>query len=189
MVGMALAALFWAVTPASAATGPDGFTILHADAGNIAHTCHVLGTGLDKKGNTAEAVICVDIITGGGESGYQATGEIETYCQLSNGSYTQCPFISVQSFFSNGSSGPVFGDWACTSSCSSNGRNYLYIHTIDYTSASCTTNSANDVWTTAQEYTEIQLYNSGGGLNTFTVGAHAANDGPDYTTGHYWICP
>ena len=189
-VGMALAALFWTVTPASAATGPYGFTILHADAGNGAHTCHILGYGFDKNGNSAEAIICVDIDTGGGSYGYQATGAIETYCQLSNGADTQCPFILVEGFFSNASSGPAYSSWSCvTSSCSSSGRNYLYVHTTDYSSASCTTNSANNVWSTAEGNTEIQLYNSGGGLETFYVSDHAANDGNDYSTGHYWICP
>jgi len=51
-----------AMTPASAATGTDGFTILYASQGNIAHHCEVIGS--DSYGS--EAIVCVDILTGTG---------------------------------------------------------------------------------------------------------------------------
>lgn len=190
---MAAAALFASVMPASAATGPDGFTILHADAGNIAHHCEVLGTGWDMYDNEVSAIVCVDIDTGGGESGYHATGAIEAYCEGHNSNGTTfdsaCPIITIDGFLANGSSGAANASWSCNDNCSNGGRNYLYTETINYTDGSCTTHSVNDVWSTATAGTKIWLFSQTGSWLTYSVGADGANDGTGYTTGHYWICP
>ena len=77
---MAIAALLAGIMPASAATGPDGFTILYADSANIVHQCGVVVT------NSAgyEGVVCVDINTYADSSGYYATGAVEVICQHGN---------------------------------------------------------------------------------------------------------
>ena len=192
-VVMAVAALFASVTPASAATGPDGFIILHADAGNTAHHCEELGSGLDQYGNLAAAYVCVDIDTSATDTGYRATGAIEAWCySYANGStgfYTPCPEIYVHGFFANASSGAANFSWSCDGNCLSTGRNIIYSTSINYTNANCTSNAVNDVWTALTGNTTISLFNSNSSFATYSIAAYGANDGTGYSSGHYWVCP
>jgi hypothetical protein len=189
---MAATALFSGALPASAATGPDGFTILHADAGNIAHQCRMLGTGYDARGDFTDADVCVDIDTSGGESGYRATGAVEAYCETYEDGTTfdaPCPKITIDGVFANGSTGAAKATWSCDDNCSSDARNILYTESINYTSANCEGNPVNDVWSEAAGGTSITLFTSVGSFVTYTVAADGANDGTADSTGHYWICP
>jgi hypothetical protein len=191
-VVMAVAALFASVTPASAATGPYGFTILHADAGNIAHHCEFLGSGLDEYHNGTAAYVCVDIDTSGTDTGYRATGAIEAWCYAEydgTGFYTPCPSIYVHGFFANASSGAANFSWSCDGNCLSTGRNIIYSTSINYTNANCTSNAVNDVWTALTGNTTISLFTSSGSFVTYSIAAYGANDGTGYSSGHYWVCP
>ena len=189
-VVMAAVALFGSVTPASAATGPYGFTILHADAGNGAHHCGVLATGIDTgTGTVVEAIVCVDIDTSGSGSVYRATGAIEAFCSIPNGATVRCGSISVHAFFANASSGAADFNWSCSGSSCSTGRNIIYGSSVNYNGTSnCTSNPANDVWTTALGNTSIELPNTSD-LVVGTVWPAIYNDGTGYSSGHYWVCP
>ncbi len=181
---LAVAALLGSVMPASAATGPDGFTILYADSGNIVHHCEVLGTD----GTDQQAVVCVDIVTGETSDGYYAEGEVEAYCQTTGGVTIQCHGIYLDGLFANaGSSGYA----ATTEGCSDisgpacpTGRLVLSIWSYDYTSGQdCTTTSTHDVWDEVVGDTDITTYNG-----SYEVELTGANDGSSYTSGHYWVC-
>jgi hypothetical protein len=68
--------------PASATTGTDGFTILHAGYGDSAHVCGVVGSD-----DGYQAVVCADIITSEvTPTDYYAYGQIWAYCQKGSGS-------------------------------------------------------------------------------------------------------
>jgi hypothetical protein len=190
-VVMAVAALFASVTPANAATGPYGFTILHADAGNEAHHCEALGPGLDVHDNDSEAYVCVDIDTSATDTGYRATGAIEAWCYADpdGGFYTACPEIHVNGFFANASSGASNFSWSCDGNCLSTGRNIIYSTSINYTDANCTSNAVNQVWTALTGSTSISLFTQIGSFATYSIAADGANDGTGYSSGHYWICP
>jgi hypothetical protein len=181
---LALAALLGSVLPATAATGPDGFTILDADSGNVAHHCEVLGTN----GNGVQAVVCVDIDTYGDSSGYYATGAIEAYCQDGSASYlVACSYIHIDGIFANQDSGATTAGYTCNGDCPS-GRKILYVTTYDYTGgANCTSSSGHDVWTEAAGDTVMDTPDIG----SWSIGTayHTANDGSNYSSGHYWVCP
>jgi hypothetical protein len=187
---MAVAALCSSALPASAATGPYGFTILHADAGNIAHHCEKLGQGYDQHHNLTDAIVCVDIDTSGGETGYQATGAVEAYCEINGNAadLTPCPGVTIEGSFANASSGAAVATFGCEYNCGSV-RNILYVETIHYTNASCTSSAVNQVWTQAEGLTEIDLYSGSGDWLPFTIASNGSNDGSTYSSGHYWICP
>lgn len=75
-----------------AETGLNGFTILHATAGQIAHECAVEGYSNDR---TQEAVICVDLMMDNTVNGYGAYGQIEAYCQTPAGVALTCKEIVI----------------------------------------------------------------------------------------------
>ena len=168
-----------AVSPASAATGTDGFTILYASQGNIAHHCEVIGS--DSYGS--EAIVCVDILTGTGSTYYWSRGQIEAFC-YKNGVTEQCAQVDTEGTWANGAgANSGMGQWVCGhqfGACST-GRNYLTSRVLYYSSASgCSseTNSTYDVWTVATQGTEIELPVSGKWVYL----------GSNYSTGHYWVC-
>jgi hypothetical protein len=179
---LALAALLGSVMPASAATGPDGFTILYADSGNLVHHCEVIGTDAD---DDQQAVICVDIDTHVTAEGYQATGEVEGYCQNKNtGVALACQDMTLDGVYANASSGAVDNEYVCNDGGCPAGRVVLPITTFDYSTANCTTSSANDVWDEVLGNTEITT--SSGDYLLLLTGP--SNDGTSYTSGHFWIC-
>ena len=190
-VVMAVAALFGSVLPASAATGPYGFTILHADAGNFAHHCEELGQGYDQYHNLTDAIVCVDIDTSGGDTGYRATGAVEAYCEIGGNAadLTPCPMVAIDGSFANASSGAAHATFYCEDNCSGSVRNILYTETIPYTNANCTSAAVNQVWSQALGDTEIALYSGMGDWLPRSVGSDGSNDGSTYSSGHYWICP
>src|ERR1700730_2373112 len=168
-----------AVSPASAATGTDGFTILYASQGNIAHHCEVIGS--DSYGS--EAIVCVDILTGTGSTYYWSRAQIEAFC-YKNGVTEQCAQVDVTGTWANGSvKNYGMGQWVCGhqfGACAT-GRNNVISAALYYSSASgCSseTNSTYDVWTVATQGTEIEL----------PVSAKWVYLGSNYSTGHYWVC-
>lgn len=175
-VGMIMSA----ITPASAATGTDGFTILYAGEGNVAHHCEVIGS--DSYGS--EAIVCVDILTGTESTDYWAHGQIEAFCQK-NGVTEQCAQVDVTGTWANGAGEDSgMGTWVCGhqfGACST-GRNYLTSSTMYYSSASgCSSepNSIYDVWTVATTVEfRIELPVSDSWIYL----------GSNYSTGHYYVC-
>ncbi len=168
-----------AITPASAATGTDGFTILYAGEGNIAHHCEIIGSDTD--GN--EGIVCVDILTGTGSTYYWAKAQIEAFC-YNNSQPVQCAQVDVTGTFANGAGQPSgIGQWVCGhqyGACST-GRNYVSGVTNYYSSASgCSSqpNSMYDVWTVAYTGTRIELPKS----------AKWVYIPSNYSTGHYYVC-
>jgi hypothetical protein len=180
---MAIAVLLAGILPASAATGPDGFTILYADSDNIVHQCGVIGA------NTYgyEAVVCVDINTYADSSGYYATGAVEAYCQHGSPEVTTaCQNIHIDGVLANQDSGATTNSYTCAGDCGG-GRAILYVATYTYTGGhDCTSSWGHDVWAEAAGSTTIDLPVYG----EFSVGdSHFANDNGTHSTGHYWVCP
>src|ERR1043165_4069124 len=93
--------------PASAATAPDGTPILNAGSStnNVAHHCESLG----QSPGFYQAIVCVDINTTSGSTGYSATGAVEAFCQDVNPDHihqtVQCKQIVIDGIFANATSG------------------------------------------------------------------------------------
>jgi hypothetical protein len=180
---------------ASAATGTGGITILYAGEGNTAHTCNVIGSA-----DGYQAVICADIYTGEGDTQYWAEGKVEAFCQQGSGSTAvtvRCAHVDMAGRLSSatGNENPV-GQWVCGhqyGACST-GRNVIETKSFAYSSASgCASNpdSQYDLWMIAvgnsetASPTSIELPVSD---KTVYLGVGNANDGPNESTGHYYIC-
>jgi hypothetical protein len=193
-IAMAVAACSAFTTSANAATGTDGFTIIHAsDYANgttVVHECHILGTDDDYH----EAIVCVDINTMTYDGYAYAQGEVEAYCQDDNGDDVQCANITVEGEYSNGADGVVtsYYDY-CGHQYGSCPTGRLYDDSsYDVTSAegdsSCGTETDSDaqVWSIAVgTYTTIELPGSD---DTYTLAATSPNDGNNQSSGHYYIC-
>jgi hypothetical protein len=178
-----VAALGGSALPASATTGPDGFTILYADSGNVVHDCEVLGT--DPSGY--QAVVCLDINTGANSSGYWASGSVETMCDHgSAASIVACPYIVSDADFANAAQTyPTTASQSCSGNCP-NGRWIIPIATFDYTGGhDCTESAGHDVWNVA--FSDLTIGTPGGSY--FDLYPGGSNDGENYSTGHYWVCP
>ena len=196
---MAVTALLGHAMPANAATGPDGFPILYADSGNVVHQCEVIGSdyGPAYTGSTPttlDAVVCVDIDTTYDSAGYYATGAVEAFCEENdNASETfPCPIINIDSIFANADNGATTASYNCEDNCGG-GRPTLYTATFSYTGgADCTSSSGHDVWSEATGDTTIYLPAYSDGLyydNIYSISPNGANDGTNYSSGHYWVCP
>jgi hypothetical protein len=179
---LAVAALLGSTPPASAATGPYGFTILDADSGNMVHTCKLLGG--DKAGY--QAVVCVNITTGPASNGYWAEGSVEAYCQTETGIAVACAQMQVDAITVNGASGSeVEATYACNVTSCPDGRETLPVTTYVYTGGhDCTSSAGHDMWAEILGQTTIWT-----GSGEFVVSQDGASDGSNYSSGHYWICP
>jgi hypothetical protein len=182
------AALVGTTASASAATGPDGFTILDASAGDEAHVCLILGTDDDYH----EAIVCVDINTkvSGDEALIQ--GQVEAYCQDDNGTVVQC--ANIMSAGEISSVGGVWKEYAadCGHSLGScpTGREYAYSPWMDDGTeageSGCASNPVEALWSIAfGGDTTIELPGSD---DSYTLGNSDPNDGANESTGHYYIC-
>jgi hypothetical protein len=170
-----------AMPSASASTGTDGFTILYASQGNVAHRCEVIGS--DSYGS--QAIVCVDILTGTGSTDYWARGRIEAFC-YKNGATEQCAQVDITGTWASGAgilSG--MGQWVCGhqyGACTT-GRPSITSSAEFYGSGSgCSSlpNSTYDLWTVAdQGTTGIELPVSGKWIYL----------GANFSTGHYYVCP
>lgn len=179
-VVMTVAALAGSVTPASAATGSDG-SILNASSGGTVHHCESLGLSY----GDYRAIVCVDIHTGTYPGGYDAWGEVEAYCQVGDTTQTvPCPYIRIDGLFANAGGSVDNNSWSCNGTCGS-GRQTLYISTFNYTGGhDCASSLGHNVWTVATGDTKIETPD-----HFWFYVDQRPNDGPNYSSGHYWVCP
>ena len=98
-VFMTFIAILGVSKSASAATGVDGFPILHAATSDEAHKCHIIGGAYDQGiGQYVDAIVCADLspyLLGGsnGDDVY-AAAYVEAYCQVEGTTTTvQCANI------------------------------------------------------------------------------------------------
>jgi hypothetical protein len=204
-LALAVFGLLGTSASASADTGTDGFTILHAKSGQVAHKCTVIGSDNEDH----QAVVCVDIETVwfSDGSGYEAYGQVEAYCQEGSGSATipiQCAEVDLDGTWADAGGDRRSLGIHCGHSygpCSVSGRNYDRIddsNADDYTTGSeCSSqpNSYYDVWTVAIGGTSTQDTTSETRIELpFTdkwtyLGTGNTNDGTGESTGHYYVCP
>jgi len=182
---------------ASAATGPGGFTILYASHGDEAHHCTSIGND-----GTTEGIICADIVTSStsGSFPYYSSGQVEAYCQtISSGAVVQCANINEVVGIFDPARHVVLGsrfcghtDGACpvgrvdesTGSGLSNGDFYWTSDTGCDTNPDSSYVNWSEVLGTGE--TTIELPHSDKTL-ALDPGA-GANDGDDYSSGHYYVC-
>ena len=179
-------------------TDADGFPILYASTGQQAHACTVIGSAADSNiGETVEGVVCADIITSSGSGGYAIQGQLELYCQTTAAVDVQCADVIAKGELSNALDGVVAstGSYQCGHSYGScaTGRNYVKTGSYSYsgiTMSDCSSNggSATDAWNLAlgSGATEIELPGSD---KWVTLSSSNANDNPNQSTGHQYICP
>jgi hypothetical protein len=190
-VFMAAVAIAGTTVNASAATGPDGFPIIHASAGGAAHTCTILGTDDDYH----EAIVCVDIntMTSGGEAFAQS--EVEAYCQTIGGTVVQCANITAEGQYSAsgglGAMQPYYKFCGHQYGSCPTGREYLtgaWVAASAEGDGNCghVLDSLAQVWSIAVGgETTIELPGSD---DTYTLSNTSPNDGTNESTGHYYVC-
>lgn len=182
------AVLVGTTASASAATGPDGFSILDASAGNEAHVCLVLGTDDDYH----KAVVCVDINTKVSGDEVLIQGQVESLCEDDNGTVIQC--ANIMSAGEIASTGGVWAEYAADcghalGSCPT-GREYAHSNWMadgsEASESGCASNPVEALWSIAFGVsTTIELPGSD---DSYTLGNTAPNDGANESTGHYYIC-
>ena len=193
---MTMAALAGGMTPAGAATAPDGTPILNASSStnNVAHSCEVLG----QSPGFYQAVVCVDINTATDSTGYHASGMIEAFCQDVNPNHihqtVQCKQIEIDGIFANGTSGSQetynalciqFGAGSCPAGRYEwpPGGTTPYHYTGGH---DCTSSLGHNVWNVATLNTRIVTPDN----VPYSVNDPGnSNDSGNYSSGHYWICP
>ena len=188
-------------TPApagSTVTDADGFPILDASAGQQAHACTIIGSATDPTLKEAvQGVVCADVITAAKSGGYTVQGQLQVYCQTAAAVDVQCADVIAQGQLANAVNGVVAstGAYQCGHSygACATGRNYVPTGTYSYsgiTMADCSSNgvSTTDVWGLAlgSNDTRIELPGSGAWVS---LSAANANDNPNQSTGHQYICP
>lgn len=184
-VVLTAAALAGSVTPASAATGPDGSPVLNASSRGTVHHCEVLGPASP---SGYEAVVCVDIntATNYNSTGYLAQGEIEAFCKIGAGTQTvPCQHIAVDGVFANADN--TFQDiyLGCNGVCPA-GRFTVPSESFNYTGGhDCASSLGHNVWTVALSDTTVVTPDG----DFFSVGENGGNDDGNYSSGHAWICP
>jgi hypothetical protein len=190
-VFMAAVAIAGTTVNANAATGADGFPIIHASSGGAAHTCHILGTDDDYH----EAIVCVDINTMTYDGDAFAQSEVEAYCQTTAGTVVQCANIIAQGQYSAsgglGALQPYGKNCGHQYGACPTGRLYLsgaWVAASAEGDSSCgkVVNSVAQVWSIALgASTTIELPGSG---DTYTLSNTSPNDGTNESTGHYYVC-
>jgi hypothetical protein len=203
LLSLAVLAVLGTSASASADTGTDGFTILHAKSGQFAHQCKVIG----QDNELHQAVVCADIVTKWfGGTAYAAYGKVEAYCQEGSGSATipvQCAEVDVDGVWADAGGdvrslgircGHAYGP------CSVSGRNTDEVdddNSTQYTTSSgCSSqpNSYFDVWTIAfggsanNSTSETRIELPGTDKWTYLYTGNA-NDGTGWSSGHYYVCP
>lgn len=180
---------------ASADTGTGGLPILHASEYQVAHKCSVIGS--DNLGN--QAVVCADLETEatwdipGPTYPYYVWAQAEAYCQTTAGVAEQCANIGMDAGYANQADGLTAAQLnGCGHAAGDCPKTRLYAVT-DYwefdSSWGCSTDPGSefDVWglVVGSGFTQIELPGSD---KTITLGTSNANDGPNESTGHYYIC-
>jgi len=188
-------------TPApssSTVTDADGFPILDASAGQQAHACTIIGSATDPAiKETVQGVVCADVITAAKSGGYTVQGQLQVYCQTAAAVDVQCADVIAQGQLANAVNGVVAstGAYQCGHSygACATGRNYVPTGTYSYsgsTMSDCSSNgvSTTDAWGLAlgSNDTRIELPGSDAWVS---LSAANANDNPNQSTGHQYICP
>jgi serine/threonine-protein kinase len=185
-------------TSGSTVTDADGFPILDASAGQQAHACTIIGSATDPTLKEAvQGVVCADVITAAKSGGYTVQGQLQVYCQTAAAVDVQCADVIAQGQLANAVNGVVAstGAYQCghTYGACATGRNYVPTGTYSYsgvTMSDCSSNgvSTTDVWGLAlgSNDTRIELPGSGAWVS---LSAANANDNPNQSTGHQYICP
>jgi hypothetical protein len=179
-------------SPASAATGADGFTILYASSGDQAHKCNVIGDD-----GQYQAVICSDLVTAENSTQYDVYGRAEGYCQTASTPHTvvQCDRVSLETELATGT-GVHTQDYEaqCDGNCPS-GRFYVSTPTWVYNIApaeggACSSNagSAYLQWDVVDSSNDLSYIETPDGY-LYYLDSYNANDGANESTGHYFICP
>lgn len=175
------------------------FPVLHTGAGDMAHTCNVVGVAV----RGYEAVVCSDLFTGNDGSGFsQVWGQVEAYCQTIEGVVVQCANIKLtENIIVNTGTIPAgegteyicgHDDGPCPS-----GRFIPPPTTVSnissslgWNSSSCITNPSYNMWNLAwggsRQITVIELPVSDANE---VLESPYANDGDNESSGHYDICP
>ncbi|HEY1820527.1 MAG TPA: hypothetical protein VGG83_11415 [Trebonia sp.] len=170
--------------PANAATVP----VLNASAYDAVHHCEVLGSDSDDH----QAVVCVDIYTEPNpeaSTGFWAVGFVEAGCQTDAGTPVQCANVQLEGALSN-ANGTTDGtdlyqcghsNGACPAARIKEPTNWMTWES-DTSDATLSYN----VWTVAYGgVTQIELPQSDKTI-TLNTGL-GANDGYNYSTGHYEV--
>jgi hypothetical protein len=173
--------------PASAATGPDGFIILHAGNYDFAHKCEVFGTS-----GGYQAAVCSDIKTSAPDSSgtYAFWGEVEVYCQTTGGVPQQCTHADAAGALYNGRAYElgITTSWWCGTSAGApacpTGRIYLttpvFYSSLNSSQCDASPTGPNTMWMLA--------------LAAPFVAVTLPNNTPEslpqnWSTGHYYVCP
>ena len=166
-------------------------TILYANDNDAVHHCEVLGHAV--KGY--EAVICVDISTWGAAStGWAAQGTLEAYCQTVAGVAVRCANMYAEGQLGLGdevSGGNYTKDYACGHSLGDCPAARVQLPTNEFSftagGGDCVNSTAFNIWMLALGgNTQIELPVSD---TTFELDASdGANDGINYSSGHYQVC-
>ena len=188
-VFMSTVAFAGIATSANAATGADGFTIIHASAGDAVHHC--IKAGSDSYGD--EAIICVDINTKtwydpqDGEYWGEAQSQLEAYCQ-NDGVIGQCEGITMAGEYANaldsytyGSSCGTVNEGACPV-----GRKYAYSNwylTSPNYNCGSTADTVANVWSLARAIKTQWVLPTSGITITLDYGSNG-----NYSSGHYYVC-
>lgn len=202
VVLVAAGTMLGAVQPANAATGAGGVPILYASSQNQAHQCNVIGGD-----SSYQAVVCSDLITYEGATDYYAYGREEAICQTTNThTVVPCQQIREYDFLAAGDGTSTAGYSQECYYPSSNlpncpaGRYYLstrnWVYSIaDAQGGRCSSNVSSSyvLWNVA-----LHGYNApSAGTEIWTPDGHfwslgvtgTANDWPNESSGHYFICP
>ena len=187
-----------AISPASAATGAGGLTILHASSQDQAHVCSIVGEDA-----TYEAVVCADLLTYEGASVYYAYARGEAFCQLTKAPHTEvaCDNILERVTLQTGDNNATDlvgtscgGENANIATCP-DARLFASTANWDYSIAAagggtCSSNvdTAYQIWGVLWGG-ESWITTPDG--KTWIVGhdGFAPNDGVNQSSGHFFVCP
>jgi hypothetical protein len=190
-VFMTFIAIFGVSKSASAATGVDGFPILHASTGDGAHKCHIIGGAYDQGiGKYVDAIVCADLSPYllGGPNGDDVYGEadVEAYCQVEGTTTTvQCANIVATGELSAANGLRETYTWHCGhqyGACPT-GRKVFGVggdRMVNWIDHACGTNpdDISQMWGLVLAGTTIELPGSDDNMTLPS----------NFETGHYYVC-
>jgi hypothetical protein len=192
IIAAAAGIMMGVVSPASADTGSDGFTILYASSQQGAHKCNVIGDD-----GTYQAVVCSDLVTAENSTQYDVHGQAEAICQRSTThAVVPCKSINLVTSLAtgNGSVSAAAGSGCWGRDPCPDGRFYVstgnWVYNIANSAPACWSNAGSAylqwdvVWGQGWD-TYIQTPDG----STYYLANAQLNDGSNESTGHYYICP
>jgi hypothetical protein len=185
-VFMTFIAIFGISRSASAATGVDGFPILHASTSDEAHKCQIIGGAYDQNiGQYVDAIVCADIKTYVYDNDAWAAGWVEAYCQVEGTTTTvQCANISALGKIYSAPR-ELGATWSYCGhqygACPTGRKTFGFGDTeVNYPGSACGTNpdDISQVWSLVWAGTTIELPGSDDNMTLPT----------SFETGHYYVC-